>query len=334
MMKKLLLFILVAFGFSMQFSFAQTVAELQKNAQAFMRQGDYTNAVLILNRCIEKEPTNTSVGKDLALSYFYTQNNSKALEVIKPVLESNDADDQCFLIAGNIYKQLELPKESEKVYKKGIVKFPESGPIYNELGQIQIAAGSRDAIKTWEKGIKADPSYSKNYYNAARFYFFEKDYVWSILYCEIFANMEPNNNLVSEIKKMLLESYKQMFLDTDLDKNNKSKNAFVGSYLGVIKKQTGVLSNGINAETLFMIRSRFIIDWFATNNKPAFRLFDYQQQLLRAGMFEAYNQWLFGITENLGAYQVWVKTNAEENKAFLEFQKSRIFKIPLGQYYH
>jgi tetratricopeptide (TPR) repeat protein len=333
-MKKLLLFILVAFGFFTQYSFAQTVAELQKNAQAFMRQGDYTNAVLILNRCIEKEPTNTSVGKDLALSYFYTQNNSKALEVIKPVLESNDADDQCFLIAGNIYKQLELPKESEKVYKKGIVKFPESGPIYNELGQIQIAAGSRDAIKTWEKGIKADPSYSKNYYNAARFYFFEKDYVWSILYCEIFANMEPNNNLVSEIKKMLLESYKQMFLDTDLDKNNKSKNAFVASYLGEIKKQTGVLSNGINAETLFMIRSRFIIDWFATNNKPAFRLFDYQQQLLRAGMFEAYNQWLFGITENLGAYQVWVKTNAEENNAFLSFQKSRIFKIPVGQYYH
>jgi tetratricopeptide (TPR) repeat protein len=333
-MKKLLLFILVAFGFSIQYSFAQTVAELQKNAQAFMRQGDYTNAVLILNRCIEKEPTNTSVGKDLALSYFYTQNNSKALEVIKPVLESNDADDQCFLIAGNIYKQLELPKESEKVYKKGIVKFPESGPIYNELGQIQIATGSRDAIKNWEKGIKADPSYSKNYYNAARFYFFEKDYVWSILYCEIFANMEPNNNLVSEIKKMLLESYKQMFLDTDLDKNNKSKNAFVGSYLGEIKKQTGVLSNGINAETLFMIRSRFIIDWFATNNKPAFRLFDYQQQLLKAGMFEAYNQWLFGITENLGAYQVWVKTNAEENNAFLSFQKSRIFKIPVGQYYH
>jgi tetratricopeptide (TPR) repeat protein len=333
-MKKLLLFILVAFGFSIQYSFAQTVAELQKNAQAFMRQGDYTNAVLILNRCIEKEPANTSVGKDLALSYFYTQNNSKALEVIKPVLESNDADDQCFLIAGNIYKQLELPKESEKVYKKGIVKFPESGPIYNELGQIQIATGSRDAIKTWEKGIKADPSYSKNYYNAARFYFFEKDYVWSILYCEIFANMEPNNNLVSEIKKMLLESYKQMFLDTDLDKNNKSKNAFVGSYLGEIKKQTGVLSNGINAETLFMIRSRFIIDWFATNNKPAFRLFDYQQQLLKAGMFEAYNQWLFGITENLGAYQVWAKTNAEENNAFLSFQKSRIFKIPLGQYYH
>jgi tetratricopeptide (TPR) repeat protein len=333
-MKKLLLFILVAFGFSIQYSFAQTVAELQKNAQAFMRQGDYTNAVLILNRCIEKEPTNTSVGKDLALSYFYTQNNSKALEVIKPVLESNDADDQCFLIAGNIYKQLELPKESEKVYKKGIVKFPESGPIYNELGQIQIATGSRDAIKNWEKGIKADPSYSKNYYNAARFYFFEKDYVWSILYCEIFANMEPNNNLVSEIKKMLLESYKQMFLDTDLDKNNKSKNAFVGSYLGEIKKQTTVLSNGINAETLFMIRSRFIIDWFATNNKPAFRLFDYQQQLLKAGMFEAYNQWLFGITENLGAYQVWVKTNAEENNAFLSFQKSRIFKIPVGQYYH
>jgi tetratricopeptide (TPR) repeat protein len=333
-MKKLPLISCLLLALFAKYSFAQTVAQLQNTAKSFMRQGDYTNAVLILNRCVEKEPNNTSVGKDLALSYFYTQNNVKALETIKPVLESNDADDQCFLIAGNIYKQLEQPKESEKIYKKGVAKFPDSGPLYNELGEVQIANKNRDAIKSWERGIKVDPSYSKNYYNASRFYFFEKDYVWSILYSEIFANMEPNNNLVSEIKKMLLESYKQMFLDTDLDKNNKSKNAFVTKYLDVMKKQIGVSANGINTESLSMIRSRFVIDWFATNNKPAFRLFDYQQQLLRAGMFEAYNQWLFGITENVGAYQNWVKNNADENNAFLTFQKSRIFKIPAEQYYH
>lgn len=333
-MKKLPLIICLFLGMFAKYSFAQSVAQLQNTAKSFMRQGDYTNAVLILNRCVEKEPNNTSVGKDLALSYFYTQNNVKALETIKPVLESNDADDQCFLIAGNIYKQLEQPKESEKIYKKGVAKFPDSGPLYNELGEVQIASKNRDAIKSWEKGIKVDPSYSKNYYNASRFYFFEKDYVWSILYSEIFANMEPNNSLLSEIKRMLLDSYKQLFIETDLDKNNKSKNTFAAKYLDVMKKQMAVSANGISTESLSMIRSRFVIDWFATTNQPAFRLFDYQQQLLRAGMFEAYNQWLFGVIENLGAYQNWVKTNSEENNEFLTFQKTRIFKIPANQYYH
>ncbi|MEQ1553222.1 MAG: hypothetical protein ABL929_03530 [Ferruginibacter sp.] len=327
----LVLFLQIAFYLS---SYAQTVNELQTNARAFMRQGNYENAVIVLTRCAEKEPTNTSVGKDLALSYYYIQNIAKALETIKPVLESNDADDQCFLIAGNIYKQLEQPKESEKVFKKGIKKFEESGPLYNELGEIQILTGNKDAIKNWEKGIQKDPSYSKNYYNAARFYFFNKDNIWSILYGETFVNMEPNSTKSVEIKKIIIENYKQLFSENNFANASKTTNSFATKVIATLKKQASITGFGINAETLYMIRTRFILDWFSEKDSPAFKLFEYQQQLLKAGMFEAYNQWLFGITENINSYQNWVKTNAVENNTFLSFQKDRIFKVPTGQYYH
>ena len=50
-------------------------------------------------------------------------------------------------------------------------------------------------------------------------------------------------------------------------------------------------------------------------------------------MFDAYNQWLFGTSENLAAYDNWTKAHAEEYEAFSKFQKSRIFKMPAGQYY-
>ena len=47
-------------------------------------------------------------------------------------------------------------------------------------------------------------------------------------------------------------------------------------------------------------RTRFILDWSKTYGaKFPFKLFDFQQQLLREGMFEAYNQWLFGAGESL-----------------------------------
>ena len=83
-----------------------------------------------------------------------------------------------------------------------------------------------------------------------------------------------------------------------------------------------------------MIRTRFILDWFATQaGRYPFRLFDYQQQLIKAGMFEAYNQWLFGTTENLAAYDNWTKTHPDAYASFTSFQKGRIFKIPAGQYY-
>jgi hypothetical protein len=68
-------------------------------------------------------------------------------------------------------------------------------------------------------------------------------------------------------------------------------------------------------------------------SKYPHRLFDYLQQLLREGMFEAYNQWLFGTVENLPAYDAWTKTHSGEYNGFVAFQKSRVFRMPPGQYY-
>jgi hypothetical protein len=50
-------------------------------------------------------------------------------------------------------------------------------------------------------------------------------------------------------------------------------------------------------------------------------------------MFEAYNQWLFGTVESLPVYDNWTKTHSETYNKFTAFQKSRIFKMPPGQYY-
>jgi len=84
-----------------------------------------------------------------------------------------------------------------------------------------------------------------------------------------------------------------------------------------------------------MIRTRFILDWFNSfSSKFPFRLFEYQLQLLREGMFDAYNQWLFGTVQNLVAYQNWTTAHAVEYDEFSKFQKGRIFKIPPKQYYH
>ena len=333
-MKKILLLTIIGSTIILQYSFAQSAEQLHETAKSFMKQGDYANAVLVLNRSLQKAPDDMSVAKDLAMSYYFQKDNTKALETIKPVLESNKADDQCFQIAGNIYKQLDQRNELEKLFKKGIKKFPESGPLYNELGETVFTNNKLEAIKSWEKGIEADPSYSKNYFNAARYYFFTTDKVWSIIYGEMFVNMEPTGANTPEMKQIILDSYKKLFTETDLEKNNKDKNSFVKNYLQTMNKQAAVTSAGINTEVLSMIRARFIIDWFTGSTKPAFKLFTMQQQLLKEGMFEAYNQWLFGATENLSAYENWVKTHGAEHAAFAALQKSRMFKVPADQYYH
>jgi len=223
-------------------------------------------------------------------------------------------------------------KDCDRLFRKGIKKFPASGALYNELGELLWAQQDFSAIKQWEKGIEVDPSYSKNYYNACKYYYLSTDKVWSILYGEIFVNMEPLSNRTPEIKTILLESYKKIFTGQDLATGD--KNRFSAAFTGLMNRQSMLATTGISTETLIMIRTRFILDWFTEQaDKLPFRLFDLHRQLLQDGLFEAYNQWLFGSVQNLAAYQQWISSHAAEYDAFTRFQRGRVYKMPAGQYY-
>ena len=329
--------ILLSFCFMLMagLAIAQDVKQLQETANTFMRQGDFANAILVLNRAIKLAPKNIEVAKNLSLNYYFAKEYSKALEICKPLLELEEADDQCFQVAGDIYIALDQVKECEKVYKKGLKKFPASGPLYNELGELLWAQKDFGAIKQWEKGIETDPGFSKNYFNACKYYYFSTDKVWSLLYGEIFLNIEPQSSFSAEIKNILLEGYKKLFAEANLEKNNKDKSGFVAAFLQTMNKQSNIAAVGINTESLTMIRARFILEWYSSYaTQYPFKLFELQQQLLQQGMFDAYDQWLFTAAQNLPTYQNWTSAHVAEYTELMRFQTGRIFKIPSGQFYH
>lgn len=330
--KRFLLAVLILIAFT---AAAQDAKQLHETARQFMLQRDYNNAILVLNRAVKLDSKSLDIAKDLGLNYYFAADYKKALEIYKPLIEREDADDQCFQIAGDIYLALENPKECEKTYKKGLKKVPNSGALYNAYGELLWAQQDYSAIKQWEKGIETDPGFSRNYYNASKYYYFTTDKVWSIIYGEIFINIEPSGTASPEIKNILFEGYKKLFADADLTKNHDGKNEFVTAFLQTMNKQTMLAAGGINTESLVMIRSRFILDWYNDyGSKFPFRLFEHQRQLLQEGIFDAYNHWIFTASQNLPAYQNWINANVAEYGEFTRFQKGRIFRIPTGQYYH
>src|SRR5665647_166276 len=334
-MKKILLF--SCFFFLCVFVFGQSddIEKLHENAKAFMRQGDYANASLILTRALAQAPNNIEIAKDLAFDYYLQKGNKKALATITPLLEKDNADDQTYQIGGTIYRALGQDKDAEKLYKTGIKNYPHSGQLYNDYGEMLWSKQDYSAIKLWEKGIQQDPSYGSNYYNASKYYFLSPDKIWSIIYGEIFINIESFTARTAEIKNILLSGYKKLFAEPDLLANIKDKNKFEIAFLTTMNKQNSVVINGLNAETLTMIRTRFILDWNQTYAKKfPFTLFDKHEQLLEEGLFPAYNQWIFEASQNLSNYQSWISTHAEEYTSFNKFQQGRIFKVPGGQYYH
>ncbi|MCX8020104.1 MAG: hypothetical protein N2747_06380 [Chitinophagaceae bacterium] len=316
----------------------EDVKQMHASAKNYMLKGDFDNAVLLLSRALEKEKNNLELYKDLILSYYMKRDYTRAVENVKNVIEREDADETTYQIAGMVYRAIEEAKEFEKVYKKALRKFPKSGPLLSEYGEYLWARKDYSAIKFWEEGIKVDPSYSGNYYNAARYYFFTKDKVWSLLYGEIFVNMETTGERCAAMKEMLYKGYKEkLFSETDLLKSEESnKNPFARRFLEIMNRYSSMVNKGINTDVLIMIRTRFILDWFADKNnvnKFPFRLFDYLKQLISEGMFEAYNRWLFGPAEDLAAYDKWIKSHQQEYNKFIGFQKNRVFRMPAGQYY-
>jgi tetratricopeptide (TPR) repeat protein len=336
-MKKIITSIFAVAAFcSSVFAQNEDVKTLQATARSFMQQGDFNNAVIVLTRALQQDKNNLELQKDLLSSYYYKRDYDKALEGVKSIMDRNDADVVCYQLAGNVYKALEQVKDCERAYKSGLKKFPKSGALYSEYGELLWARKDFSAIDLWEKGIKEDPSFSGNYYNAALFYYYTKDKVWSLVYGEVFVNMESLTERAASMKQLLLDGYKQkLFADPDLLKDlDKNKNGFSKAFLECMNKQTGLANHGITTETLTMIRTRFILEWFGKyGDTYPFKLFDYQRQLIQEGMFNAYNQWLFGSVENLAAYDSWNKLHNEEYGNFTAFQKSRIFKMPQGQYY-
>ena len=320
------------------FSFAQDVATARENARKFMQTGDFDNAILVLNTAYASNKSNIELQKDLAMAYYYKKDNPKALEYVKILLARPDVDVQSYQVAGNVYKALQDGKEGEKMYKEALKKFPDNGPLLSEYGEfLDMTGKSKEAIALWEKGIKEAPSFSGNYYNASIYYFKQpEDKIWAIIYGEIYANMESLNPKSNQIKKMVLDAYKQkLFTGNNLSTEaGNTKNGFTKAVLETFAKQAGISGQGLTPETLAMIRTRFILDWNNSYEKKyPFRLFEYHTQLMKDGLFDSYNQWMFGPVSDMPAFENWVGSHKADYDKFTDFHKARIFKVPKGQFY-
>ena len=313
---------------------AQDATYFHNLGKNYLIDGDYASAESMLYNAYQLDTANITYIKDLSLCYYFEKEFTKALHIIKPITDSGKADDQCFQIAGNIYKGLRQYTACEELYKKGLLQYPNNGAINNEMGELLSLQNRNDCIDYGEKGIEKDPAYSRNYYNASKYYSLQQNYLWSLIYGEIYINIDPYGNKTAEVKDIVLNGYKKLYMSLLTDGDVKDKNKFVQKVLSNLSKQNATASQGISVNKLIMIRTGFILDWYNDKTeKFPFHLFEFHQQLLREGLFEAYNQWLFGSSENLSAFQSWTQLHNQEYAALTKFLKSNPYTVPEGQYY-
>ncbi len=311
----------------------QDAQTLHETARVFMKQGDYENALFVLNKALAIAPDDLDILKDKAFVSYLKRDFAGAIETGKKITASPKADVQSYQILGLAYKSIADYKNCEKMYKEALQKFPASGILYSEYGDLlNLDKRAGDAIKLWEKGIEIDPSQSSNYYYASEYYANNGNYFWSILYGENFVNIESLTQRTTEIKLVLFDDYKKMFSGNYLDEFLKKATPFEKAVGEEFLKLNAITNYGITPESLVALRARFILNWYPGKAKAfPYKLFDLQRTLLQEGYFIAYNNWLFDSEDN---FKAWTTSNNEASITYQQYQRNVLFKPIKGQYYN
>ncbi|MBA3830229.1 MAG: hypothetical protein H0X33_14915 [Taibaiella sp.] len=293
------------------------VEQMYAQGREYLSSGNFKMAIITYNHAIQLAPKQMILFRDLGNAYYLSGDYKKSIATLQPLIKSGKADDQGYEVMAASEDATGEKKKAKETLEEGLDKYKNSGILYHELGKhYEQENEPAKALETWLDGIHKDPAYHLNYYEAARTYLNTKKVVWTIIYGEIFVNKERSTPRADETKKMVLDAYKKLFYNTNSDdvpvfganKKEGMASSFDEAVRTTLIRLSPVVSDGINTESLTMLRTRFIMEWMNTYAKRFhFSMYTYHDDMLRNGYFEAYNEWIFGKTDNLQEDEAWKK---------------------------
>lgn len=315
--------------------------ELYGKAKTYQAKNDLSNAILVLNQLMQMEPENIIYRRELAFTFYMAKDYKHAAQVISPVLKSNAADEETFILASKIFLANGQASNASDAINKGVKKFPNSGILYAEKGILYNNKNKHaDAEAAWEEGIKNDPTFHMNYYYLTKSYFISKKFIWAAITGETFVNLESYSARTEEVKKIILDSYKQLLGSMQLknladDKSKKKqKENFETEIWNTYESALPDVVTGIDVDNITMLRTRFLLLWYHQSSSAyPFQLFNYLNKLIEDDMFVAYNQWLFGKASNDKDFVKWLNENVNFYTKFEDYFRKQSFKPEAGEFY-
>jgi len=307
------------------------VAQMYNHAQDYVAMGNYKDAIVTYKQAIMLAPDKFVLYKGLGKALYLSGSYGDAVDVLKPFMDKREADEAFYDLLGASSAAQNEGKAAKAALKKGLERYPASGLLYHDLGHLyDLEKRPEMALEAWVAGIHKDPAYPQNYYDAARKYLIGEDVMQGLLYGEIYLNITQDTSVADTLKKMLFAGYKTMF--DDIASRSTTKPGDPGqpasSFMDAVEKTytvlTPVVSDGITTENLTMVRTRFLMDWYDKyDGKYPYSLFAYQDYLVRNGLFDIYNEWLFGKAESITEYNAWNLFHAGEMNIFLEKKQAQ-----------
>ncbi len=308
-------------------------------------------SIAILDELIEKHPDLSFLKYEKAYCLSHKQDYKNAYETLKPAMSAPDVVPEIFASAGQCLDIMGKPEDAMKTFEAGLERFPNSGCLHLEIGNVLTAQGhTKEGLDAYERGIEVDPTYPSNYYRAAQL--LSTDYpVKAIIYAET-HNLRSNFNDPRwvELSKLLYDTYNEnIHFEADTVRTTFARDRDFAIDTNAVNSPVALLKALVTAEQeidfdeamkasidvealratggqltlaeLTAIRRRFLENYDNKKGKYdkfSFLLFDFQKDILDAGHWDAYN--MFTLREGRPEeFKAWQPDHDPDLLAYFEF---------------
>lgn len=311
-------------------------------AVKMMDSGSADVALITLDDLSELYPEDYVVMYERLVALSMLDEYDMVIKGAKKLIKHPDVNYLLYQLYGNAYDCAGKPKEAKKIYEQGLKRFPNAGALWLELGNLSLLKNEyNEALNCYNKGIEVEPNFASNYYRAAQLYLDSTEPVMGLIYGETEILLSPGGtNRRNELSRKMVECYeKNIKIDGDTTSITFTQNipyilvskepqitvlcAFSGIYEGCAA--AAAISMCANGDCppphsiKFLIEFRkSLVETYIERGEELFGesmyLFQYLNKMLAsAGVWEAYNYWLFGsvYTED---FAEWIKQDGNAAK--------------------
>lgn len=362
----LLLALLSASGMSAKTSsggideLSETDRQLLHNAVELVDGGMSESAMEDFDILANKYPKNYIVRYERAYALYTLRRYDDVIKEQKFLLKSKEANELTYQLVGNAYDMTGERKKAAGIYSDGLKKFPDSGPLHLELGNLCFLDHEYfKAIDYYNKGIVVAPNFASNYYQAATLYFMLDDWkVWGLVYAETEILLAPSNegrhrHMASLIVDCFRESISLDYGDNPtlsvslvperaLNFNTDTNIVYLGFpgvYEGALDQPLFKMFmdkepfTGSLPQLIELRRGAVEAYYSATDNiyGSSMYLLEFQKKVIDAGHWEAYNYYILGPGYDDDVFGDWYEAHEEEFDAFVEWYNAAPFRLGDGR---
>ena len=322
--------------------------EQLEEAIHLMDNGKAKDAIKIFEKLEKKYENNYIVQYEKLFAYYKAGEFKRIVKDGPKLYQHPECEPQLYQLVGNAQDVLGDPEAAVKTYDEGLKRFPNSGHLYLEKGNIHLLHKCyNEAVECYTRGVEVQPDFASNYYRLALLYAQSTEPLWGIVYAEVVCNLQPGTQRAEEMGKLIYNLFQENIKIEDgnkahvtLTKNNTININSDTTDVQVpfpLMYEMGTMKSPVLAE--FLKTKKLTAAMIAHLRKDALAhidsvapgyynlsLLDYHRKLIKDGHWTAYNMWLMSPGAEDETKQ-WIDTKEGEdqlNKFAAWFPQNRL----------